>query len=429
MTDIVVVYTEDEDRDVLDSFNQLYKLLIDDYGDLNRIFRPREIPAGANRQQYLQEQVEKSDALVCLIGPAWSANSDAPDHFLRKNDNLTRIALRTAIRRQKIVIPVLFHGAEMPSKQQLPGVLSALADAQPIRAGRNVDLQSVEDAIVQAISNSPPITGSGLLSRLTPQRIFAGLAAAVVVMAGLAEFTGITLSDIVSAFGSSGTAEPTEVVQMDTPTPSGGVVAATSTSTLTLPPPSTATSTATNPPATPTRTPANTNPPPPTARQTEPAPPTSTLVPPTATPTRTPTREPTRTQTNTPTASVSGSGLLPTNIPGMVYVNARGGYQIDRSPLAAAQTLTAARQECQRRGLELQQFEDWQVAAELHPNQFSEAVNVEEWTFNVDGVNAAGSPLFIIIRKGGLEPRSSPGDDPANYEIPPSFRCVLRNAG
>jgi hypothetical protein len=85
------------------------------------------IPRGADFEQILTTALESCDALLALIGPEWisckrsdgSRRLDVPDDWVRKE-------IATALRRNILVVPVLFGSAPLPDQAELPEDLRPL---------------------------------------------------------------------------------------------------------------------------------------------------------------------------------------------------------------------------------------------------------------------------------------------------------------
>ncbi|MEM1163705.1 MAG: toll/interleukin-1 receptor domain-containing protein, partial [Pseudomonadota bacterium] len=88
-----------------------------------------DIPPGANFSSYLEEQIEKCDVFLIVIGKGWI---DAMDR-LQNADDFVRLEIEGALRRQSAaVIPVLLDGVSMPDRRDLPDSLHPLCMRQAI---------------------------------------------------------------------------------------------------------------------------------------------------------------------------------------------------------------------------------------------------------------------------------------------------------
>src|SRR5882672_472882 len=120
----------------------------DDPGNTGRLFDqlqdvfPRDrlfmdvdsIPPGRDFVRVLDEQVAQCDVLLAVIGKSWL---DARDQHgvrrLDKPDDFVRIEIESALKQNKLVIPVLVHDARMPSADELPPAIRPLARRNAVR--------------------------------------------------------------------------------------------------------------------------------------------------------------------------------------------------------------------------------------------------------------------------------------------------------
>src|SRR5262245_5063873 len=141
----------------------------DDPGSTGRLFDqleavfPRDqlfmdvdnIPPGRDFVRVLEEQVAQCDVLLAVIGRGWL---DARDHEgvrrLDKPDDFVRIEIASALREDKLVIPVLVQDARMPRPDELPEAIKPLARRHAVRLTHEkfkADTQGLIRAIQQAL--------------------------------------------------------------------------------------------------------------------------------------------------------------------------------------------------------------------------------------------------------------------------------------
>jgi hypothetical protein len=83
--------------------------------------------------------LSKSKMVAVLIGPDWlSCVNAAGTRRLDVPTDLVRHEIATAIREGKSVVPVLFGGARMPTADELPEDIAALARETPVELGDNL---------------------------------------------------------------------------------------------------------------------------------------------------------------------------------------------------------------------------------------------------------------------------------------------------
>jgi hypothetical protein len=134
MSGIFISYRRD---DSAGHAGRLFDRLREQFGraeDGARVFMDVEgIAPGADFVQAIDKAVAASDVTLAIIGPAWLDCKDA--HGQRRLDDpedFVRLEIVSALRRNKIVIPVLVHEAEMPAEDLLPQELKSLARRQAV---------------------------------------------------------------------------------------------------------------------------------------------------------------------------------------------------------------------------------------------------------------------------------------------------------
>ena len=114
------------------------------FGHLEHHFSPDEllidiedIPAGFDVVRRIEAAVRRCNVVVVMIGPDWLYGRDRQGRRLidRDNDHV-RIQIEAALRFDKLLIPVLVDGAEMPVGEDLPASMRVLARLSPIRLSR-----------------------------------------------------------------------------------------------------------------------------------------------------------------------------------------------------------------------------------------------------------------------------------------------------
>lgn len=151
------------------------------------------IPPGADFVEYLNAYVDRSKAIVVLIGSHWLDLRD--DNGLRRiedPDDFVNIEINRALERNVIVIPVLVDDADMPSEDDLPDGLKGLARRQAVRldhATYGQDLRRLIHALGGADRDRKPKT------RKPRFRSMVAIVAATLALA----LTGISLFPVVSS--------------------------------------------------------------------------------------------------------------------------------------------------------------------------------------------------------------------------------------
>jgi hypothetical protein len=100
------------------------------YFPRQQVFLDRLIPPGENFRRRLDVELESCAALLALIGPQWlKLTTPTGERRIDADDDILRHEIAFALRRDILVIPVLFD-TKMPAAEQLPPDIRALADRQ-----------------------------------------------------------------------------------------------------------------------------------------------------------------------------------------------------------------------------------------------------------------------------------------------------------
>jgi serine/threonine protein kinase len=115
--------------DTAGSSRAIFQALKDTFGDSKVFFDTDSLDGGQDFVQATLGSVGLSRVVLAVIGPRWLQDR------LHEADDLVRRELETALDAGKHVVPVLVEGATMPTREQLPWSITALADrnALPVR--------------------------------------------------------------------------------------------------------------------------------------------------------------------------------------------------------------------------------------------------------------------------------------------------------
>lgn len=85
------------------------------------------IRPGFDFRDQIKASLDECDAFLCIIGPNWTdSRNEAGKRRLEDPADFVRIETAAALKRKIQVIPVLVHGAQMPSAEALPEELQSL---------------------------------------------------------------------------------------------------------------------------------------------------------------------------------------------------------------------------------------------------------------------------------------------------------------
>jgi hypothetical protein len=114
------------------STRQLHDALAGSFGAGLVFLDVEDIPAGAVFAAHLDEAIARAAAVIAVIGPGWSSASNDGGRRLDDPNDHVRRELERALELDKLVVPVLVDGAQMPSAAELPGGLTGLAGRQAV---------------------------------------------------------------------------------------------------------------------------------------------------------------------------------------------------------------------------------------------------------------------------------------------------------
>jgi formylglycine-generating enzyme required for sulfatase activity len=112
----------------------VYERLLRHFGDGRVFMDVDDIPPGTNFRRHIEAQLVDCRAMVALIGREWLSAQD--EQGRRKLDNprdFVRVEIGTALKREILVIPVLFDDAAMPQDSDIPEDLHGLLDIQALK--------------------------------------------------------------------------------------------------------------------------------------------------------------------------------------------------------------------------------------------------------------------------------------------------------
>jgi hypothetical protein len=119
------------------------------------------IPAGQDFARILQEQIDKCDVLLAVIGPNWlSTRYENGQRRLDDPNDFVRIEIESALRLNKRVVPVLVNNAEMPPREALPGGMTGLAYRNGVRLTHErfvADYQGLIKQITSALDEAEAV--------------------------------------------------------------------------------------------------------------------------------------------------------------------------------------------------------------------------------------------------------------------------------
>jgi TIR domain len=110
----------------------LAEQLVAHFGDGEVFQDRRSILPGDDFAAVLVASAKGCSALIAVMGPRWEGPLPDGRRRIDDADDWVRVEIETAISRGVRVIPVLVHGARMPSAEDLPETLRSLAGKQAV---------------------------------------------------------------------------------------------------------------------------------------------------------------------------------------------------------------------------------------------------------------------------------------------------------
>ena len=113
------------------------------------------IEPGLDFVRVLEEQVDKCDVVLAVIGPRWlDARDKAGNRRLDNPDDFVRLEIESSLKLGEQIIPVLVNNAEMPTADVLPESLRPLVRRNAVRLTHErfrADAQGVIRALQKAL--------------------------------------------------------------------------------------------------------------------------------------------------------------------------------------------------------------------------------------------------------------------------------------
>jgi uracil-DNA glycosylase len=133
---------------------RLYDHLVQHFAAESIFMDVTSIDPGADFVQALERAVAQCDVFIAMIGPQWLSIADENgQRRLEQWNDFVRIEIASALKQNKLVIPVLVGRARMPAPDDLPDDLAALARRNAIELSHqrfSYDVQHLITTIKQA---------------------------------------------------------------------------------------------------------------------------------------------------------------------------------------------------------------------------------------------------------------------------------------
>jgi len=131
--------------DTADATDRLHETLARRFSE-ERLFKDiDDVEPGLDFRDVVGQAVDECDVLLAVIGSRWLTVTDREGRRrLDKPNDPVRLELLMALERKVRVVPVLMHGIEMPTSDELPQALEKLAFTQAMEMSRTRWREDVE---------------------------------------------------------------------------------------------------------------------------------------------------------------------------------------------------------------------------------------------------------------------------------------------
>src|SRR5688572_7339585 len=149
MSRIFISYRRQDSRDVT---GRIHDRLLRHF-TTDTIFKDVDnIAPGEDYRDVIDREIGECSVLLAVIGPAWTdAKNKDGTRRLELADDMVRIELETALKRNRRIIPVLVSDSRMPESHELPESLRELADRHAFAVRPDPDFHRDMDRLVQLI--------------------------------------------------------------------------------------------------------------------------------------------------------------------------------------------------------------------------------------------------------------------------------------
>ena len=128
-------------------------------------------PAGMKFVNHIENALRVVDVMLVIVGERWttSANNYGFSELFDTGDFI-RLEIETALRLNKIVIPVLVNSAALPASANLPATLASLSDKEAVRVRDGADFSADMESLIAYLN--PEAAKSTTTSAANAHHIF-----------------------------------------------------------------------------------------------------------------------------------------------------------------------------------------------------------------------------------------------------------------
>lgn len=119
------------------------------YFPASGVFKDKnKLHAGKNFKKQIEDAIDRSFTMLVLINKDWLQLADQQGRKkLSDKEDFIRHEIRTAILKERYIIPVLFEGGQMPGKKDLPADIKKLCDYQAFEIDPDNSVKSINKLV------------------------------------------------------------------------------------------------------------------------------------------------------------------------------------------------------------------------------------------------------------------------------------------
>ena len=114
---IVISYRREDSRDIT---RRIHAALADRYGKNSVYIDIHDIPGGVDFRVHIRQTLQRALVMLAVVGTEWRGVRPDGSARILEPDDPVRAEVETAFANRRAVMPVLVHGACMPSEADLP---------------------------------------------------------------------------------------------------------------------------------------------------------------------------------------------------------------------------------------------------------------------------------------------------------------------
>jgi hypothetical protein len=148
MATIVLSYRREDSKWIA---GRIFDRLEDHYGKGNVFMDIDAIPIGLDFREHIQQNLDRCDILVAVVGPQWLAHDETGQLRIADETDWVRIEIEAALNKKIPVVPVLIDQSRMPKPGVLPESVRNFAFRQAATVDSGVDFRAHMERLIRSI--------------------------------------------------------------------------------------------------------------------------------------------------------------------------------------------------------------------------------------------------------------------------------------